>query len=319
MPTPSHAPSPRSLRATPPRWSGRSLRVPSLAAVVVASLAAGSVPAVGADDAWVWPLDRPAVDRAFEAPPTPYAAGHRGVDLRGAPGEVVVAVAPGTVTFVGDVAGTPVVTVGHGAERSTYQPVAASVEVGRSVDAGETIGTLLPGHRGCGAAACLHLGRVAGETYLDPSLLLAGRYRLISPDGPPPTPPRRGDGALSPPVDAPLTSAFGRRVHPVTGQPRQHDGLDFGAPCGTPVAAAAAGTVVRAGHAGGYGLRVEVDHGGGRVTSYSHLSSAQVAVGSVVTQGQPVARVGTTGVSTGCHLHFSVHDGGTAVDPAPLL
>ncbi|WP_229053731.1 peptidoglycan DD-metalloendopeptidase family protein [Aeromicrobium sp. Leaf350] len=292
---------------------------PAVAAVLVAALAGGAAPAAGSDDAWTWPLAGRAVDRGFEPPPGPYAAGHRGVDLRGTPGEPVLAVAPGTVAFVGEVAGTPVVTVSHGTERSTYQPVRATVEVGRSVDAGQTVGTLLPGHRGCGSSACLHLGRVEGETYLDPSLLLAGRYRLISPDGPPPAPPRTGTGVLALPVDAPVTSAFGLRVHPVTGESRQHDGLDLGAPCGTPVAAAAAGTVRSAGPSGGYGLRVEIDHGGGRVTSYSHLSSAQVAAGGSVAAGQPVARVGITGTSTGCHLHFSVHDHGAAVDPAPLL
>lgn len=287
--------------------------------LVVVLLVSGTASPAGADGSWTWPLDGRAIDRSYTAPPGPYAAGHRGVDLAGAPGETVTAVAAGTVAFVGDVAGTPVVTVSHGAERSTYQPVRATVEPGRSVDAGEAIGTLLPGHAGCGAAACLHLGRLEGETYLDPTELLGGRYRLISPDGPPPSPPARGSGELQPPLTAPMTSGFGMRIHPITGEPRTHDGIDFGAPCGTPVAAAAAGTVIRAGRAGGFGLRVEIDHGGGRVTSYSHLSSAGVTAGSPVAAGDTIARVGTTGTSTGCHLHFSVHDGGVAVDPAPLL
>ena len=287
--------------------------------MLVVLLVSGTTLTARADGSWTWPLGGRAIDRAYTAPPGPYAAGHRGVDLAGSPGEAVTAVAAGTVAFVGEVAGTPVVTISHGSERSTYQPVHATVEPGRSVDAGQPIGTLLPGHAGCGAAACLHLGRLEGDTYLDPTELLGGRYRLISPDGPPPSPPALGSGVLQPPLTAPMTSGFGMRIHPITGEPRAHDGIDFGAPCGTPVAAAAAGTVARAGHAGGFGLRVEVDHGGGRVTSYSHLSSASVAAGTPVAAGDTIARVGTTGTSTGCHLHFSVHDGGVAVDPAPLL
>lgn len=288
-------------------------------ALFVVALVSGVASSARADGSWSWPLGGRAVDRSYAAPPGPYAAGHRGVDLAGSPGETVTAVAAGTVAFVGEVAGTPVVTVSHGAERSTYQPVLASVEVGRGVDAGDAIGTLLPGHTGCGAAACLHLGRLEGETYLDPTELLGGRYRLISPDGPPPTPPARGSGVLRPPLAAPVTSGFGMRIHPITGEPRLHDGIDLGAPCGTPVTAAGVGTVTNVGRAGGFGLRVEIDHGGGRVTSYSHLSSAAVTSGSPVAAGDTIARVGTTGTSTGCHLHFSVHDGGTAVDPAPLL
>ncbi len=282
-------------------------------------LVSGTASSARADGSWSWPLDGRSIDRSYAAPPGPYAAGHRGVDLAGTPGETVTAVAAGTVAFVGEVAGTPVVTVSHGTERSTYQPVLATVEPGRSISAGEAIGTLLPGHAGCGTAACLHLGRIEGETYLDPTQLLGGRYRLISPDGPPPTPPALGSGVLQAPLTAPVTSGFGLRIHPITGEPRAHDGIDFGAPCGTPVAAAAAGTVTSAGSAGGFGLRVEIDHGAGRVTSYSHLSSTSVTSGATVAAGEAVAKVGTTGTSTGCHLHFSVHDGGVAVDPAPLL
>jgi murein DD-endopeptidase MepM/ murein hydrolase activator NlpD len=288
--------------------------------VTLAVLATLPLPSAAADTGgWAWPLPLRGVDRDFLPPPSPYAAGHRGVDLTGVPGAEVSAVAAGTVTFAGVVAGTPVVTVSHGGERSTYQPVSASVEVGDGIDQGDRLGTLLPGHPGCGAAACLHLGRLADETYLDPLDLLGGRYRLIDPEGPPPAPPRVGTGVLSLPLEARVTSGFGMRVHPVTGQRRQHDGLDLGAPCGTPVRSAGPGTVVAAGEAGGFGLRVEVDHGGGRVSSYSHMSRIDVRTGSSVEAGASVGQVGTTGVSTGCHLHFSVHDGGVAVDPAPLL
>ncbi|MFT4187607.1 MAG: peptidoglycan DD-metalloendopeptidase family protein [Aeromicrobium sp.] len=276
-------------------------------------------PPASAGQRWTWPLSDHSIAREFAPPAHDYGPGHRGVDLAGSPGETVRAVAAGTVAFVGQVGGRPVVTVSHGAERSTYLPVAATVEVGDAVRAGEPIGTLLAGHTGCGAAACLHLGRLEGETYLDPAELLGGRYQLIDPDGPVPEPPLLGDGTLAPPVEGPVTSAFGMRVHPVTGVYKLHDGVDFGAPCGTPVVAAAAGSVRLAGSAGAYGTRVEVDHGGGLVTSYSHLTSTSVSVGSTVSAGQKVGAVGTTGSSTGCHLHFSVQENGQFVDPAPLL
>ncbi len=268
---------------------------------------------------WTWPLPEHRVDRDFAPPADEYGAGHRGVDLAGAPGTTVVSVAAGTVAFVGEVSGTPVVTVSHGAERSTYQPVLAQVTVGQSVAAGDPIGTLLAGHIGCGASACLHLGRIAGETYLDPLDLLGSRYRLIDPDGPPPSPPAVGDGTFLVPVEGAVTSGFGMRTHPVSGGQKMHDGVDFGAPCGTAVHASAAGTVRSAGAAGGYGNRLEIDHGGGVVTSCSHLQSLQVPLGATVAEGQEIARVGTTGTSTGCHLHFSVHHNGVAVDPAPML
>ncbi|MEG9225743.1 peptidoglycan DD-metalloendopeptidase family protein [Aeromicrobium sp. Sec7.5] len=300
-----------------PRHAARAGR--ACLTLVLVLLAGGTASSARADGSWSSPLEGHTIDRSYAAPPGPYAAGHRGIDLTGAPGEAVRAVAAGTVAFVGEVAGTPVVTVSHGSERSTYQPVLAAVEVGRSVDAGQVIGTLLPGHAGCGAAACLHLGRIEGETYLNPAEMFGGRYRLISPEGPPPAPPALGTGELRPPLTAPVTSGFGLRIHPITGEPRAHDGIDFGAPCGSPVTAAAAGRVASVSRAGGFGLRVEIDHGGGRVTSYSHLSSAGVAPGATVAAGDTVARVGTTGTSTGCHLHFSVHDHGRAVDPAPLL
>jgi len=145
-------------------------------------------PSARADDgnAWVWPLQpRPEVVRGFEPPPGPYASGHRGVDLAGRPGQRVVAVAAGVVQFAGLVAGTGVVVVNHGTERSTYQPVSASVSRGDTVAAGEVVGRLELGGSHCWPSACLHLGRVAGETYLDPLALLGGGpVRLLPLDAP---------------------------------------------------------------------------------------------------------------------------------------
>ena len=130
--------------------------------------------------------------------------------------------------------------------------------------------------------------------------------------------PSNGSGRLSYPVSAPVTSGFGYRYHPILHYSRLHAGTDFGAGCGTPIRAAAPGTVVRAGAAGGYGNQLVIDHGTMRgknlATSYNHLSRFVVRSGTV-SRGQLVAYSGTTGLSTGCHLHFEVYVNGTHVNP----
>lgn len=271
------------------------------------------VPAPVAASTWTWPLDETGIARPFDAPRHRYAPGHRGVDLPGRPGQTVRAVAAGRVTFAGRVAGVDTITVDHGSERSTYQPVEASVEVGEVVVAGQPLGRLRSGHGVC-PAACLHLGRRRGEDHLDPADLLpgGGRYVLISPEGPPPAPPSESPGRL--PVPGPVTSPFGMRVHPITGERRLHDGVDVGAPCGTPVRAVAAGTVTWAGARGPYGLQIEVRHGDHAV-SVSHLSSITVRVGDRVVPGDLLGRVGSTGMSTGCHVHVMRLEDGRPVDP----
>jgi peptidase M23-like protein len=125
---------------------------------------------------WVWPLaPRPEVVRAFDPPEDPYGAGHRGIDLSGRIGQSVLAVTDGRVRFVGMVAGRGVVVIEHGDERSTYEPVIGAVEVGDRVRAGQVVGRLELVASHCWPSACLHLGRIAGETYLDPLELLVGR------------------------------------------------------------------------------------------------------------------------------------------------
>ncbi|MGN6780421.1 MAG: murein hydrolase activator EnvC family protein [Marmoricola sp.] len=134
-----------------------------------------------------WPLG-PAhpVVRGFDPPAAPWAAGHRGVDLLGAPGEEVRAAEPGTVTFAGTLAGRGVVVVDHGDRRTTYEPVAAAVVVGQQVGAGAVIGHLQLPMSHCFPRACLHWGLIEGETYLDPLTLVgAGRVRLLPLDGAP--------------------------------------------------------------------------------------------------------------------------------------
>ncbi len=118
-----------------------------------------------------------------------------------------------------------------------------------------------------------------------------------------------------------ISSGFGWRVHPVTGERRLHKGVDFAAPTGTPIFAAADGMVTDAGWTdGGYGNIVELRHSDGSVTLYAHTNRVYVSKGQVVNKGQAIAEVGTTGRSTGPHLHFEVQpDGRNAVDPMDYL
>lgn len=109
------------------------------------------------------------------------------------------------------------------------------------------------------------------------------------------------------------------RYHPVFGGWRFHDGVDFGLDTGVPVPAAAAGTVVYSGGYGGYGIYVEVDHGNGSTSFYGHLSSAAVSSGQTVSKGQLLGYVGSTGYSTGPHLHLGYWLNGESADPVPFL
>lgn len=117
------------------------------------------------------------------------------------------------------------------------------------------------------------------------------------------------------------TSGFGKRVNPITGEHgEEHTGQDYSAQCGTEVIASAGGTVVYSQwHEYGGGNRVEIDHGNGLVTSYNHLQENKVKVGQKVQRGDVIALVGTTGSSTGCHLHFEVLIDDVKVDPKGWL
>lgn len=121
------------------------------------------------------------------------------------------------------------------------------------------------------------------------------------------------------PASGDLVSSFSSRVNPIGGYAEFHDGDDIAAPCGAPVQAAWSGTVIAASLSGGWGNRVVIDHGNGLATAYNHLLGFSVSAGQQVTVGDVIARVGSTGNSTGCHLHFHVIENGIAVDPAPIF
>lgn len=131
--------------------------------------------------------------------------------------------------------------------------------------------------------------------------------------------PANGAGYIKP-VDGPITSGYGGRVHPVLGYFKGHDGVDFGASCGTPVKSAKAGKVVAVEYHHASGKRVKVDHGNGVVTGYYHLQGYNTSVGASVSAGETIGYVGSTGRSTGCHLHFAKMDeAGNYSDPMSIL
>ncbi len=144
------------------------------------------------------------------------------------------------------------------------------------------------------------------------------QYQTRPSDPSNPTPPK-GTGRYIWPASGGVTSEYGMRLHPITGVYKLHDGMDIGASAGAPAWAADGGTVIHSGWLGAYGNTVIVDHGGGITTLYAHLSSCSVSVGSSVSQGQVVGRVGSTGMSTGPHLHFGVYINGNPTNPRGYL
>jgi murein DD-endopeptidase MepM/ murein hydrolase activator NlpD len=129
----------------------------------------------------------------------------------------------------------------------------------------------------------------------------------------------RGTGRFVFPANGRISSGFGNRRHPILGYSRFHGGVDFAASYGSTIRAADSGRVIFSGWYGGYGQTVIVDHGGGLSTLYAHASRLFVSEGQAVQQGQAIAAVGSTGLSTGPHLHFEVRQNGNPVNPAGYL
>jgi murein DD-endopeptidase MepM/ murein hydrolase activator NlpD len=327
----------------------RYLRVAVFVAVCLSVLVAPA-PAVAAPTLPTpagWPLrEAPVVHRGFAPPALAWASGHRGVDLVATPGEAVLAAASGTVAFAGSIAGKPVVSIDHGSVRTTYEPVVSKVSVGERVALGQVIGVLGAGGH---CRKCLHWGLWEGKSYLDPLLLLGnrgGRLRLVaesqrevvkreaharalaaasarqtganaSPAG------RPGSHGFLHPVSGAVTSAFGMRLHPLLKIWKLHDGTDFAAACGTAIRAPYAGVVTRAYFNPAYGNRLFVSHDsvdGVRVkTAFNHAARYLVRPGQRVSRGQVIGEVGSTGLSTGCHLHLMVWLNGRLSNPMSWL
>ena len=133
------------------------------------------------------------------------------------------------------------------------------------------------------------------------------------------------DGAIAVPSDKPVrtaefTSGYGIRTDPFQGRAARHQGIDLAAPIGTPIYATADGTVSEAGYnSGGYGNLIKVDHGRGIETRYAHLSRVLVSPGQRIARGQLIGHMGSTGRSTGSHLHYEVRIDGRAVNPIPFM
>lgn len=186
--SPTRDVSPVSPAATHPvvrrsrrRHSRSMIPVVAHALIAVAMSISLSPPPVSPAADGGWPLDpRPEVVGAFAPPATAYGSGHRGVDLLGHVGQPVHAAEAGTVTYAGKLAGRGVVVVDHGATRTTYEPVTATVHTGDEVAGGATIGTLELFGSHCFPRSCLHWGLIEGDRYLDPlSLVGPTRVRLL--------------------------------------------------------------------------------------------------------------------------------------------
>ena len=121
------------------------------------------------------------------------------------------------------------------------------------------------------------------------------------------------------PADGRFSSGFGSRYHPIYGYSKFHNGVDITAPWGTPIRATAAGKVVSADYQSGYGNAVELEHTKHLKTLYGHCSSFAVSKGEMVEKGQVIAYVGSTGLSTGPHVHYEVSIDGKQVDPVPYM
>ncbi|WP_147454065.1 M23 family metallopeptidase [Tessaracoccus antarcticus] len=293
----------------------------TLTALLIVCLMLCSAPIARAAELELWPPVPGRPVALFDRATSRYSAGHRGVDLAAFEGDGVRAGAAGVVSFAGMVAGRPAVSVDHGGGvRTTYTPVVSAVSVGQRVEQGQLIGVV--GTDDHCRSMCLHWGLTDGLDHFDPMAQLSIPTIRLLPQGstPQPRPPRvsvvPGGGRM--PVTGRASSPFGMRVHPITGARKLHDGTDIAAPCGTPVTAPWPGRVVGAAFHSAYGYRVIMEHDGLR-TAYAHLRGLEVHVGDELAAGTRLGAVGSTGLSTGCHLHWMAWRNGALVDPLTLV
>ncbi len=157
------------------------------------------------------------------------------------------------------------------------------------------------------------------ETSIRRKIAAAARAAAAAEEHPATAASGGGSGRLYRPIPGPIESGFGLRVHPITGKTRMHNGLDMHGTAGDPIRAAADGRVIFSGVKGGYGNAIMIDHGGGMVTLYAHQSKLLVREGDRVKAGDVIGLIGSTGLSTGPHLHFEVRINGSPVDAAKYL
>jgi peptidase M23-like protein len=169
------------------------------------------LPPAPAQPGAVWPLSpRPEVVRGFEPPPKPWLPGHRGLDLRGSPGQLVRSATSGTVTYAGPLAGRGVIVITDGPRRTTYEPVMPTVRAGTHVTPGTPLGRLSAAASHCAPATCLHWGLLQATTYLNPLSLLPHRPVRLLPNTPHSAPPTNSPTSGTPPTpnSAPIDPAL---------------------------------------------------------------------------------------------------------------
>lgn len=213
------------------------------------------------------------------------------------------------------------------ANESATAPVAA-VQPATLVDSSQTAETTIDGLKvdsatpvDNAAAVVAEESRKAEEARIaeEQQALLATQKTTVSTAKGTIAAPANATGYAYPLTNYLLSSPYGYRTSPISGAGELHDGLDMAIACGTPVYATKAGTVISAQSDGGYGLRIMVAHSDGITSGYAHLSAMNVVVGQTVEQGQMIGEVGSTGASTGCHLHFMTQTPTGTFDPASLL
>ena len=187
--------------------------------------------------------------------------------------------------------------------------LATEIDVG-AVDPGDSFDMVLSANRDLLYAG---LDRVGQGTLQLVRWAADGRSEWINPADA--SRPAQSASGLMMPANGPITSYFGYRYHPILHFTRFHAGVDIGAGWGSPIVAAGDGRVIGAGWGGGYGREVEIAHGGGVTSLYGHMSEIVAQPGSFVRAGQLIGYVGSSGLSTGPHLHFEVRQGGQPVNP----